>query len=53
MNDLHTGEKVSMQDSKTWKPAVVMKTSKFKWMLNNIRIEKIISAQIWVTNFFF
>ena len=53
MNDLHTGEKVSMQDSKTWKPAVVMKTSKFEWMLNNIRIEKIISAQGWVTNFFF
>ena len=32
MNELHTGEKVSMQDSKTWKPAVVMKTSKFEWI---------------------
>ena len=24
-------------------------TSKFEWMLNNIRIEKIISAPIWAT----
>ena len=24
----------------------------FEWMLDNIRIENIISASIWVTNFF-
>ena len=27
-------------------------TSKFEWMLNNIRIEKIISAPIWATKIF-
>ena len=29
------------------------KTSKFEWTLDNIRIEKIISATIWATEFFF
>ena len=28
------------------------KTSKFEWMLDNIRIEKIISTPVWATNFF-
>ena len=28
------------------------KTSKFEWTLNDINIEKIISATIWATNFF-
>ena len=28
------------------------KTSKFEWTLDNIRIEKIISATIWATEFF-
>ena len=27
--------------------------SKFEWMLDNIRIEKIILATIWATEFFF
>ena len=30
-----------------------IKTSKFEWMLNKIRIEKIISVPIWATNFLF
>ena len=29
------------------------KTSKFEWMLDNMRIEKMISAPIWATNFLF
>ena len=29
-----------------------IKTSKFEWTLDNIRIEKIISASIWATKFF-
>ena len=29
-----------------------MKTSKFEWTLDNIRIEKIISVPIWATRFF-
>ena len=28
------------------------KTRKFEWMLDNTRIEKIISAPIWATNVF-
>ena len=28
------------------------KTSKFEWTLNNIKIEKIVSAPIWVTKLF-
>ena len=28
-------------------------TSKFGWMLNNIRIEKIMSAPMWATIFFY
>ena len=30
-----------------------IKTSKFEWMLRDIRIEKIISAPIWATKIFF
>ena len=29
------------------------KTSKFKWMLDNIRAGKIISTPVWTTSFFF
>ena len=33
--------------------AVLNTTNKFGWMLNDIRIEKIISAPIWATKYFF
>ena len=37
---------------KNLKDSVYLKTTKFEWILDDIRIENIISAQIWATKTF-